>query len=284
MNHSELIEKLLRELSYRVGIPNIYNKEHQSIMSEILTEWNEIDAKYTIMNFLNEEGENKNDDRYVSKGFGRFKLKGKEGEDDPTYEKDDKGNYVKLDKKDGETTKDEKPKKTLAQDVDYQRNVVDKEKETRREMNPELEQEEKSKTTAEKTRENRKRNRRYLENTKGITSTQNINGIDGKNKENVLNAKEKVPGSPSSAVAEVAVGYGMSCLSENDFDVKRADECLRNKLNETKLGKQYNKEEVRRGALQGARRELIKVGKLIEEEGLNPKTTITGHVGGSKES
>ena len=64
------------------------------MMSEILTEWGEFDAKKTIFEFLTEvPGDNKNDDRYKSVGYGRYKLKGKEGEDDPTYEKDDKGNY-----------------------------------------------------------------------------------------------------------------------------------------------------------------------------------------------
>ena len=143
---------------------------------------------------------------------------------------------------------------------------------------------EKSKNTTEQIQKNKQKNQKYLNNTKGITSTQNVNEIDGPNKENVLNGKEKVPGSPSSAVAEVGVGYGMACLSENEFDVKKADECLQNKLKETKLGEQFNTKELRKGALQGARRELIKVGKLIEEEGLNAETTTTGHVGGSKDS
>jgi hypothetical protein len=146
------------------------------------------------------------------------------------------------------------------------------------------EEKEKYKNTTEQIQKNKQKNQRYLNNTKGITSTQNINEIDGPNKENVLNAKEKVPGSPSSAVAEVGVGYGMACLSENEFDIKKADECLQNKLKETKLGEQFNTKELRKGALQGARRELIKVGKLIEEEGLNAETTTTGHVGGSKDS
>jgi hypothetical protein len=143
---------------------------------------------------------------------------------------------------------------------------------------------EKSKNTTEQIQKNKQKNQKYLNNTKGITSTQNVNEIDGPNKENVLNGKEKVPGSPSSAVAEVGVGYGMACLSENEFDIKKADECLQNKLKETKLGEQFNTKELRKGALQGARRELIKVGKLIEEEGLNAETTTTGHVGGSKDS
>ena len=55
MDYKEIIDKLVRELSYRVGIPNIHNKEHQSIISEILSEWGEYDIKQTIFNFLNEE-------------------------------------------------------------------------------------------------------------------------------------------------------------------------------------------------------------------------------------
>jgi hypothetical protein len=55
MHHTKLIDKLVRELSYRVGVPNIHNKEHQSIMSEILSEWGEYDAKQRIFEFLTEE-------------------------------------------------------------------------------------------------------------------------------------------------------------------------------------------------------------------------------------
>ena len=117
MNYEQTISKLIDELSFRVGVPNIYNKEHQAIMSEILTEWGEFEAKKTIFNFLNEAEPNKNDDRYKSIGYGRYKLRGKEDENDPTYEKDDKGNYVKLAQKDGEgggdgETKEEPPQGT----------------------------------------------------------------------------------------------------------------------------------------------------------------------------
>ena len=55
MDYKEIIDKLVRELSYRVGVPNIENKEHQSIMSEILSEWGEYDVKQTIFEFLTED-------------------------------------------------------------------------------------------------------------------------------------------------------------------------------------------------------------------------------------
>jgi len=41
MDYTQLIDKLLRELNTRVGIVNIYDKDQQSMMSEILSEWNE---------------------------------------------------------------------------------------------------------------------------------------------------------------------------------------------------------------------------------------------------
>jgi hypothetical protein len=55
MDYKKVIDKLVRELSYRVGIPNVENKEHQSIMSEILSEWGEYDIKQTIFEFLTED-------------------------------------------------------------------------------------------------------------------------------------------------------------------------------------------------------------------------------------
>ena len=55
MNYKEIIDKLVKELSFRVGVPNIHDKEHQSIMSEILSEWGEYDVKQTIFEFLTEE-------------------------------------------------------------------------------------------------------------------------------------------------------------------------------------------------------------------------------------
>ena len=55
MDYKKVIDKLVRELSYRVGVPNIHNKEHQSIMSEILSEWGEYDVKERIFEFLTEE-------------------------------------------------------------------------------------------------------------------------------------------------------------------------------------------------------------------------------------
>ena len=94
MHYTELIDKLVRELSYRVGIPNLKDKNHQSIISEILSEWDEIDAKYRIMKILNEaptdtEGDDKD---YTHLGAGIYVRKGDEDKESAQkYKKDDTG-------------------------------------------------------------------------------------------------------------------------------------------------------------------------------------------------
>ena len=93
MNHTELIDKLVRELSYRVGIVNLYDKDQQSIISEILTEWGEYDAKTRIMKLLNEADDTEGDDKdYVHLGAGIYVRKGDEDKDTAQkYKKDDTG-------------------------------------------------------------------------------------------------------------------------------------------------------------------------------------------------
>ena len=80
MNHKQLIDELLQELSYRVGIVNIYNKEQQSIMSEILTEWGEFEAKEKIFNFLNEADEKRFKNPILNKKVTYKTKDGKEQE------------------------------------------------------------------------------------------------------------------------------------------------------------------------------------------------------------
>ena len=93
MNHTELIDKLVRELSYRVGIVNLYDKDQQSIISEILTEWGEYDAKTRIMKLLNEADDTEGDDKdYTHLGAGIYVRKGDEDKDSAQkYKKDDTG-------------------------------------------------------------------------------------------------------------------------------------------------------------------------------------------------
>lgn len=82
MYYKKLIDDLLHELSYRVGIPDLKNKEHQSLISEILTEWGEFGAKEIIMEFLTEapqgqKADTKGDDKdYTHIGRGIYVRSG----------------------------------------------------------------------------------------------------------------------------------------------------------------------------------------------------------------
>lgn len=114
MGYSKLIHELLTELSYRVGIVDLKNKTQQSIISEILSEWGEYDAKSIIMEFLNEapadtEGEDK---QYSHIGKGIYVKTGDEDKkDSQKYKKDDTGSMTPIsadayDKEKGEQGKD----------------------------------------------------------------------------------------------------------------------------------------------------------------------------------
>ena len=119
-------------------------------------------------------------------------------------------------------------------------------------------------------------------------SSESIDAIDGKNKNNTLSGEEKVPGTEASAVAEIGVGDAMGCLSENNNDVALAEECLESKLSKTKLGKKHGtgdgkkQQTIRRGMLLGAKRENQKVEEINEKLGW--ENSQTSHVGGSKGS
>lgn len=103
MEYSKLIEELLNELSYRVGIVDLKNKTQQSVISEILTEWGEYEAKSIILDFLNEAGKTpeKNkpksetegeDANYTHIGKGIYVRKGdEEKEGVQKFKKDDTG-------------------------------------------------------------------------------------------------------------------------------------------------------------------------------------------------
>ena len=119
-------------------------------------------------------------------------------------------------------------------------------------------------------------------------TSESIDSIDGKNKNNTLSGEEKVPGTEASAVAEIGVGDAMGCLSENNNDMSLAEECLEGKLSKTKLGKKHGtgdgkkQKELRRGMLLGAKRENQKVKEINEKLGW--ENSQTSHVGGSKGS
>jgi hypothetical protein len=178
MNHTELIDKLLRELSYRVGIVDLKNKNQQSIISEILTEWNEYDAKTRIMEFLTEapadtEGDDKD---YTHLGAGIYVRKGDEDKDSSQkYKKDDSGSLKAISDDEYQKTKsaqgqdgekaaettpqnqqggdtqqtEEPPKGTSLKQGGYDK-IIDKEAETRKKIDSENNSEDEKNGTAVK--------------------------------------------------------------------------------------------------------------------------------------
>ena len=135
MDYTQLIDKLLRELNTRVGIVNIYDKDQQSMMSEILTEWNEFEAKQIIFEFLTNEDDEKSaeDEKYTNTGGSGYVKAGdyEKWKSDPkgfsgeTFTKTPSGKYVP--KKDDETG--QKAEKELGKDVKANSDYAKKEKE-----------------------------------------------------------------------------------------------------------------------------------------------------------
>lgn len=123
-----IIQEILTEWSHRVhdGMPDAKNPLHLIHLRESL-EHLKIDNEVIniMMNKLYENA----DDKYVSIGYGRYKEKGKEKDSDAqTFEKDEKGNYVPIEKDKGskkEPSKSEEPP-TKPNVVDIPDNQFDK--------------------------------------------------------------------------------------------------------------------------------------------------------------
>ena len=266
MNYTQLISELIDELSLRVAIPNVHDKEQQHIMSEILTEWGKFDEKKIIFEFLTEAEPNKNDDRYKSIGYGRYKLKGKEGEDEPTYEKDDKGNYVKLSQDDSDggdgETKQEPPqgqalKKNTKSGKSYHDRVVSKEEETRKKLDGEKENNVKNSSF----------NTETLKPQKGKLSDVDDEFSDGDIKQKGLEIgySEKdgfkpAPGNAGSMLGEIMSGEVFSHLDENpNLTEDELFEKIHEQIEDTELGKQNgSKKKTKTGLLDATYRKNIK--------------------------
>ena len=114
-------------------------------------------------------------------------------------------------------------------------------------------------------------------------SQEDIDEVDGKSKDRVLDGKEPPPGTESSAVNEIGTGYAMACMDESPKDV---DGCLDEKLKKTKLGKKSgnNDEEKRGHMIRTARREKQRVNATLQRNGMDIEKTRVSHIGGSKGS
>lgn len=115
MYYKKLIDDLLHELSYRSteGYPILSKKEHQSIISEILTEWGDFGAKEIIMNFLTEGPKVQEADEtgYTHIGAGVYVRSGDVGPDGTAkegaqkYSQDESGRFSPISEDDYETMK-----------------------------------------------------------------------------------------------------------------------------------------------------------------------------------
>jgi hypothetical protein len=148
MHYTELIDKLLKELSYRVGIPNLKDKTHQSTISEILSEWGEYDAKQRIFEFLTEAEPEKSpeDEKYKNTGGSGYvkaqdydKWKADPKGDFDKFTKTPSGKYIpKTDDSEGGEEKEEKEQGKSLKDPSYQK-IVAKEKEVQDKIQKEKE-------------------------------------------------------------------------------------------------------------------------------------------------
>ena len=199
-------KKILNELSYRVstGIPDLTNEQHLMKLWDILKEhnWN-IDARVELLKNLDEAKKQK---RYP--GTTWVTASGHAGK-----RPDGNSQY-------GMKSKDVAQAYVAGQDVDKDTDPKD--------VKPQ-DDEQPTDTSTDKEEPTQ-------ESTPGVTS-ESIDSFDGKEKENTMNGEDAPPGTETSVCAEIGVGYGMGCLSENNNDMAKAEKCLEEKLGETKLGK-----------------------------------------------
>ena len=120
---------------------------------------------------------------------------------------------------------------------------------------------------------------------------EDIDTIDGDAKNGGLNQTVKAPGNPSSVINEIGTGIGMSHLSDNpNMSVDELEELLFQEMMKnppntigTKNGKKKTQSACR-AAAKSAIREHKRTQETIKKNGMNPETTKTSHVWGSKKS
>jgi hypothetical protein len=103
MNINDFIDQLIVELAYRTdsGIPDLKNKKHLDLLSEILLEWGLGELETPLLTILT-EAESPEDKNYSHKAYGYYVKKGEEDKDDAQiYRKDGEGEnatYVAVNK------------------------------------------------------------------------------------------------------------------------------------------------------------------------------------------
>ena len=103
MNINDFIDELITELAYRLdsGIPDLKNKQHLSVLSEILTEWGMSELENSLIPILTEEQppvKSPDDDKYSHKSYGYYVRKGDEDNDEAQLYRKDGKQYISVSK------------------------------------------------------------------------------------------------------------------------------------------------------------------------------------------
>jgi hypothetical protein len=103
MNINDFIDELITELAYRLdsGIPDLKNKQHLSVLSEILTEWGMSELENSLIPILTEEQppvKSPDDDKYSHKSYGYYVRKGDEDNDEAQLYRKDGDQYISVSK------------------------------------------------------------------------------------------------------------------------------------------------------------------------------------------
>ena len=249
MHHTKLIHRLVNELSFRVGIPNIHDSEHQSIMSEILSEWGEFEAKQRIFEFLTEKDEKTPEDEKYKNTGGSGYVK---AQDYDKWKADPKGDFEKFtkegpgvykamedDSKGGEEKEEKEQGKSL-KDTSYQK-IVKNEKETHDKLDAE-----KSGSSNDELEKSTAFDENKVSTEIGKVSDVDDEFSDGKIKQLALEYGTKnpdkftpAPGNAGSMLGEIMSGEGFYHLDENpNLTDEELTQKIYDQVENTTLGKE----------------------------------------------
>jgi len=253
MDYKELIHRLVNELSFRVGIPDLESKEQQTIVSEILSEWGNLDEKKIIMEFLTEAEPEKSaeDEKYKNTGGSGYvkaseydKWKQNPKGDFEKFTKTPSGKYIPQVDGGGEDGKEEKETGTaVGPESEYSKKTIKKEKITTDKINDE----EKGTTP---TSDSNEPTRAFDENKttpqNGKVSDTDDEFSDGKVKQKALDYGTKnkdkfkaAPGNSASAMGEIMSGEGFFHLDENpNLTEDELAQKMYDQVKDTKLGEE----------------------------------------------
>ena len=219
MTSNQFFNKLLRELSYRSteGYPILAKKEHQDLISDILSEWGLGSMESELIQNLTEGGEEDSQYKHVGQGFYvKASDEGKEGAQ--KFTKDDNGKYSPV--SDDEYEK-QKNKAGEEGGPTNNPNAEPKEKggEEGQAVGGEQPPAEPEKGTSLQTPESQERFEREAEAASGEVDWETtFNNVIKELKseiDDILSGKKNPPGTGGSAIGEMYGGTSLKELSNN---------------------------------------------------------------------